>query len=850
MTALGHVTSDLSREISTLRRELGHQEQQHRDSSALQWQSSHRDKLALFENKLERSFEDLARTNFLFSLTFDQIDDRYDTIATAHSATYTWATEVGTQTDKKWENLASWIQSQDSKDNIFWVSGQPGCGKSTLMKHVARSDSTKQLLKQWAGYQPVFLAQCFFWSPGTEMQRSLEGMLRTLLSQLLGDQRSNPAIIQSTCPTRWLQCFNRSYSNPVWTVPELLKVFQLVVQQMSQTSCVALFVDGLDEYGKDNCQRQELVKMFLSLRDLSRVKMCLSSRPWNCFVDAFQDLPSLILEELNRPDIEAYVVTEFYNSQAFRELLALDPEPAISLCNAVIDRSSGVFLWVFLATSRLLAEIQDGIGFQQAGRILDEIPQDLDAYFRYMLQRIRPSDRVQASRIYQAMASAHYNALAPVMGLSFTSEAQITFAASQSIRDETIGQNKARVASMIRYFKSQSMDLLILRPLSTEVALFPWWGYKVEYLHRTVADFLRTQAPQNLLQSYTEGEFDVPWYCANAQFCQFMFLERMIPSVASSTESVGLLKAANIMRLQWFHEMAQDMRTTDPERKVVACQCFSDVGPAVILSVTQTKVDDIRPALLKTFKSRVEVDDPLLLLAMFYEVFEYVKLALDRRKTLLSRNYCDQYIAAGCSSAHLLAYILRRTESHPPVVHPFLTLASKKSYPPKPDPKEFMAVLTNGLMNITFATRVELVGFARIVEQVLLLLLGKQQKQAQLCLSDVQSTWEIVPDDSLAESAEPAGQEDTSWGRKMAGGFFGGTRETFLGDSGPSPWNARHASSARRRRDSDVDDPGSHHDQDATRVPVEFPLRPREISTIQGLKDYYIQFAASRTDGA
>lgn len=168
---------------------------------------------------------------------------------------------------------------------------------------------------------------------------------------------------------------------------------------------VVLFVDGLDEYGKDTTQRQELVDLFLDLEKLPHLKMCLSSRPWNVFSDAFQGHPSLHLESLNRPDIMAYVTAKCDDCTAFQELASIDRDRAEALKHNVVAQSSGVFLWVTLVVKRLLLEMQDGPGLLTAEAILAEMPQGLDDYFKFMLERIRPGDQVQASRIYQLMVS-------------------------------------------------------------------------------------------------------------------------------------------------------------------------------------------------------------------------------------------------------------------------------------------------------------------------------------------------------------------------------------------------------------------------------------------------------------
>lgn len=49
--------------------------------------------------------------------------------------------------------------------------------------------------------------------------------------------------------------------------------------------CLAIFVDGLDEYHGNH---QELVAYLQQLQKAPCIKLCVSSRAWNVFADAFQ----------------------------------------------------------------------------------------------------------------------------------------------------------------------------------------------------------------------------------------------------------------------------------------------------------------------------------------------------------------------------------------------------------------------------------------------------------------------------------------------------------------------------------------------------------------------------------
>ncbi|RMJ05304.1 hypothetical protein CDV36_014041, partial [Fusarium kuroshium] len=78
-----------------------------------------------------------------------------------------------------WDSLAEWLQSSQP---VYWISGKPASGKSTLMKFILGHNRTELLLKQWQ--DNVRILSHFFWRPGTELQQSIKGLLCSLLHQI------------------------------------------------------------------------------------------------------------------------------------------------------------------------------------------------------------------------------------------------------------------------------------------------------------------------------------------------------------------------------------------------------------------------------------------------------------------------------------------------------------------------------------------------------------------------------------------------------------------------------------------------------------------------------------------
>jgi hypothetical protein len=74
--------------------------------------------------------------------------------------------------------VAEWLKSGDG---AFWITGKAGSGKSTIMKFIADHPETVRLAAEFASPKRAFIAAHYFWSPGMPMQRSIQGLLQSLL---------------------------------------------------------------------------------------------------------------------------------------------------------------------------------------------------------------------------------------------------------------------------------------------------------------------------------------------------------------------------------------------------------------------------------------------------------------------------------------------------------------------------------------------------------------------------------------------------------------------------------------------------------------------------------------------
>jgi hypothetical protein len=94
---------------------------------------------------------------------------------------------------------------------------------------------------------------------------------------------------------------------------------------------------GLDEFDGMHTDLIEWIKCLL----VPNVKICVSSRPWLVFEDAFQSVPNLRLQDLTFKDRMIHVKGHFIRNPGFQLLYTYDATAADQLTEQVVEKSDG-----------------------------------------------------------------------------------------------------------------------------------------------------------------------------------------------------------------------------------------------------------------------------------------------------------------------------------------------------------------------------------------------------------------------------------------------------------------------------------------------------------------------------
>ncbi|KAK5098828.1 hypothetical protein LTS08_006206 [Lithohypha guttulata] len=321
-------------------------------------------------------------------LFFPEILQRYETIEERYGNTLEWMFNPPEDEQPPWDSFVDWLRGGNS---IYWVSGKPGSGKSTLMKYLVK----KVQGDNFFGDKPPIVLSCWFWEAGQLLQHNETGCLRSILWQLLRDPVCQPVVLKALS--------SLDIDKHELTKRRLLAALRSAfsaVQNMCTT--IVVFLDGLDECVLEG---ENLLHIAQALnKEFTCLKICISSRPEQVYKDAFLSNPKLLLQDLNKSDIDEYITQEFLSRPKVEKLLQGKHVNTLDdLRRSLQDKVEGVFLWVRLAVKSLLRGITNRDSLETLQERLKDLPSDLDNLYTVMLARAG-SD----TKYYESQAALYF----------------------------------------------------------------------------------------------------------------------------------------------------------------------------------------------------------------------------------------------------------------------------------------------------------------------------------------------------------------------------------------------------------------------------------------------------------
>ncbi|KAN0083807.1 hypothetical protein V8E54_002895 [Elaphomyces granulatus] len=416
------------------------------------------------------------------SLYFPDTEERFQQVEEAYTGTCDWIfhEEIG---------FSEWLRTGSG---IFWIQGKPASGKSVLMKSLISDPRTLENLLQNNSTRQWICIEFFFNSGGNQTQRSLSGLVGHVLYQIL---KHAPALGEFVAPV---------YQDVVrlkidWSLQNLQLAAMNTVNQQKVPINLCLFVDALDEHEsrEQNDHLQTFLRKFIESNSPTvKTMLCLSSRPEPIFKDLFSKFPSTRLQEHSGDDISTYVNGRMKEYLSSRGDLTGDSKCSTilrNMCEEIIQRAHGVFLWVKLVVTMTIESLVDGNSVEEVEVFLQKIPDDLFKLYSLILDKLRQNYMLDAFKMLQIADAA----AEPLSISDF-------ILATDFARDPEYNWKTPGEEAMERRLYSRCRGFLEVRTSGEE-------GLKVvQFLHKSAQDFLlETEYLKTMQQQLSLGPDEI-----------------------------------------------------------------------------------------------------------------------------------------------------------------------------------------------------------------------------------------------------------------------------------------------------------------------------------------------------
>ncbi|KAI4105006.1 MAG: hypothetical protein LQ339_003623 [Xanthoria mediterranea] len=268
----------------------------------------------------------------------------------------------------------SWRAGVEGAPKLFWLSGKPGTGKSTLAAHA---------IKEF--YDCNLDCSYFFFKHGDKSKSSVASMLRSFAFQMAS---MNPQIRSEILAMHESGVLvDADDERTLWRSIFLSRVFRTDFHQPYYW-----VIDALDECADFACFLPMLAKIDSNIP----LRIISTSRPSSA-------IQTLLLQERLLVSAKQITIEDSYQDMrcvleaSARFLPVEDPIACENLIAEILHKSDGCFLWVAL----VLKELETTHSEQQIQEVLDSVPSEMDNLYMRILDTmaIVPRNRKLAQAI-------------------------------------------------------------------------------------------------------------------------------------------------------------------------------------------------------------------------------------------------------------------------------------------------------------------------------------------------------------------------------------------------------------------------------------------------------------------
>jgi hypothetical protein len=374
-------------------------------------------------------------------------------------------------------------------DALLTLKGNPGTGKSVLMKEAAKraDDSDSLMLHHYFDRTKD--------SKSTHFKGALDKFCTSLLYQLLSKLEPKPW----TFLKDWGDLLRFNPGMLPWNLTQLQEAIrEIIVGHEKRGSVkVRIFIDAIDESGNDvsTTQPTPALELLQWVDELLRsaaeagadVRVCLSRPHFPAYGGLEPKTQSIVVEEHNGPAIEEFIVSALNRDEIF-------PGTRRLLYNRILRRCSNDFLWTTVVLENILARC-DTLKEVELLKLVDNLPSTHKEMYEEALGTVKGSRATDTLRLLQMVWAARRPLSANEFrhALAFTNTFDYGSIAEWELSDAGIEEG----SKFENYLRQESQGLIEIHHTSAT-------ENQVRFIHGSVANFLRD--PSSILP--TEA---LPW---------------------------------------------------------------------------------------------------------------------------------------------------------------------------------------------------------------------------------------------------------------------------------------------------------------------------------------------------
>jgi hypothetical protein len=381
---------------------------------------------------------------------------------------------LATETTCEWllqhSEFRQWILQNRG---LLWMKGNPGTGKSTIMKYALQ----KMRYDKPAIQSKLVILSFFFHGRGSMLQHTPLGFYRAILHQILDHI---PSALSDLITDFRKNCEVKGKPGEKWDwhEAELRAFLKLSIPKILEHYSIRIFVDALDESGETAAV--ELVKEFQDLllrcsnTPGSVFSICFSCRRYP-IID-FKGGLEICIDQENSQDIRTYIQSRLR-----------DEKPQIM--ETIIQRASNSFQWARLVVDRVEQMRRNGKKEKMIKEEILRIPPDLNDFYREILESISKEELPEVLNLIQWILFAIRPLSLDELRFATTIEPDLPYTSLRQCEDEGILVENNN--EMEKRVKSLSRGLAEIQ-LHDDAPV-------VQFIHQSVNDFLFDDGLQILL---------------------------------------------------------------------------------------------------------------------------------------------------------------------------------------------------------------------------------------------------------------------------------------------------------------------------------------------------------------